>query len=131
MLPVAALLAYAGWVRLVASRPDCDAVVALESRLLHDESLLARELVRAPRGRAPVVMVPFSEDARMDEAALFALAAAGIPVIPSFERAIAALDALPDHSDRDREDDPAREVVSVNRVLGVGPEEVVQLVEAG
>jgi acyl-CoA synthetase (NDP forming) len=85
---------FSDWANAFASPELTDAVIAIESALIHDEHMLAREL-RAGAGTAPIVVVPVCEDEPVERAVALELADAGIAVIPSAERAVAALDLLP------------------------------------
>lgn len=84
---------FADWVRAVAARPQVDAVIAIQANIMHDEQVLARRL-RRPDDGTPVIAVPFAEEDPLSPGVVGELAAHGVAVVPSAERAIAALDRL-------------------------------------
>ncbi|MFD9552355.1 acetate--CoA ligase family protein [Nocardia salmonicida] len=112
---------FADWVTTVASRPSCDAVVAIQANIMHDEALLAQTL-RRPADGTPIIVAPFSEEDPLSGEVIEALASNGIAVMPSAERAIAALAALPQGNtsrDASTDADPAAEEDPHNEA-GVG-----------
>lgn len=102
---------FAEWVNLVAARPSTDVVIAIQANIMHDETVLADTITR-PADGTPIIVVPFAEEDPLSTDAIYKLAAKGIPVMPSADRAIAALSSIvstrhaegESHSDEDRED---------------------------
>jgi acyl-CoA synthetase (NDP forming) len=84
---------FAEWVMAVAARPQVDAVLAIQANIMHDERVLGREL-RRPAGGTPIVAVPFAEEDPLSPTVIAELAEHDIAVVPSAERAIAALGRL-------------------------------------
>ncbi|TXK40093.1 acetate--CoA ligase family protein [Nonomuraea sp. C10] len=72
-----------------------DVTVAVTSGLAHDPATLVSDLVAQDRGPsapvAPLVLCHLSEDDRLGEEETARLAAAGVAVVPTVERAVAAL----------------------------------------
>jgi acetate---CoA ligase (ADP-forming) len=73
--------------------PSTDAVIAVESGLAHDRAQLTAALVGVRHG-APILLSQLCEDDRIAPDIVVQLAQAGICVMPTPERAVAALDSL-------------------------------------
>ena len=117
---------FADWAATVATRPSTDAVLAIQANIMHDEQLLGTELAAREDRGTPLIVVPFSEEDPLSRDVVLKLAAAGIPVMASAERAIAALEVL-SLAGADRDEAPVDEHREEPRDL-IGLEEAVPLI---
>lgn len=83
---------FADAVSAYSSCEDVDVVVAVESGLAHDRAEMAAKLI-AGRGPSPVLLTSLSEDDQVPSEVAAQLAGAGIPCLPTVERAVAAVAA--------------------------------------
>jgi acyl-CoA synthetase (NDP forming) len=85
---------FVDWVRALAGSGAANAVLVLQSGLLHDEETFVRDLT-AQALAVPAIVVPVPEEVALRTDNVLRLAASGCAVIPAIDRAVAALDRLP------------------------------------
>ena len=85
---------FADWIKGFASSATCDLTVAVNATMLNPDAELADAML-ARAADEPVVLVPFTDVEAIQGELAERLAAQRIAVMPTVERAIAALDGLP------------------------------------
>jgi len=93
-MPVWDTAEFAGWANAVATSEDVDVLVLNEAGFMTDEALLAEEIAKYEGRHAPMVVVPLAETLRLPDGMIERLAGAGVAVMTSVERAIAALNVI-------------------------------------
>ncbi len=85
---------FAGWVNALASSPRVDAVVVAEAGFVSDETVLAEDLATYRGRTAATMIVPLAESEPPPVDLVQKLSDSGVVVMPSVERAIAALNVI-------------------------------------